>query len=643
MEYKHLNLSDYETRFLRILEPDPSTSLIRAEIVTASLTRAPKYSALSYTWGDERLTKCIQIDGRDVPVARNVEAALKELDLPTGNLIWIDALCVNQNDLYEKSYQVGIMGEIYTRANTVIVWLGEANANTEQATKLLNRIGEASKTESNLRGDKVDLGKKYLTGAVRTSDDPSSALRGLLDLLTRPFWERVWIIQEIAKARRVTVRCGRFQTSLEPIWKIFNYVPRIDPKVKDLLGAIHRFRSSQQSMQIGGIALLEALLMTKRSRATEPRDRVYALLSLTTDGRELVPLADYNTPLESVFSEITTRILARNQQSAVMLLASRTSISWQSMAVDGRSRLAIHWADLHEYVPEWIIRSVLQPEKINQQYTFLVQDKKIKLSATFIATIVDCENASLESDSIDSKEAEENPDRTSTISNTVEAYAEDILYICAELNPSAWTKPDPINYNLQTFADQLRIYRRKDRISHELGKPVNNLLLSPFQRLGPLRYRNRKIWSLARLHVKQLHRRSSRSSAGSDSGSSISRSASSASIQKTSFWNKAEAQLEEDSSFGMQLGVVERQVFINRGGTLSMLAPMDNSRNVYSGIGFLCKEAQRGDLLFLLPGLRYPVVLRLTSAKRYLLIGECILRVEKSGGSMREIFIETKS
>ena len=96
----------------------------------------------------------------------------------------------------------------------------------------------------------------------------------------------------------------------------------------------------------------------------------------------------------------------------------------------------------------------------------------------------------------------------------------------------------------------------------------------------------------------------------------------------------------------MQFGVVERKVAINKppNQRFSLLYPLPAGYgNVCSGIGFLCKEAQRGDLLFLLPGLRYPVVLRRILAQRYRLIGECILRVGKDRARMEDISIETKS
>lgn len=645
MEYSQLNLSDFETRFLRILEPDASDGTIRAEVVTASLARVPKYSALSYTWGNEPLTKFIQVDDRDVPVARNVEAALKELNLNAGSLIWIDALCINQNDLYEKSYQVGIMHEIYNRANTVIAWLGEADANTELAIGLLNNIATVSKRDSK-GSENTDLGKRYLTGAIRTSDDANRALQGLIDLLTRPFWERVWIIQEIAKARRVNVRCGRFQTTLEPIWRVFHHVPRINAKAIDLLDAINRFRSSQQSRHDGGgISLLEALLMTKRSRATDPRDRVYALLSLTMDGRELVPLAEYNTPLEMVFREITLRMLERRQQFTVMLLASRTFTSWHSTEVDDRRRLAVQWAELHDHVPEWIIRSVLKPELIDGQYNFVMKNKRIIISATYIATIVDCEKSSSDEGAATPDESEDLADRSSLIEDTVEAYVQDILYICTELSSGAWFKKGENKNAVGAFAALMRMYRASDKETESSGSDAINLLLTPFQRLGPLQYRKRKIWSLVRLYDRKSNRRSLGASTGSDDGrTSPSVSASSLSLPKASIWVKAEALLEEEPSFGMQFGVLEREVSVNKPAqNSSFLTTAIDVMKVYSGIGFLCNEARPGDKLFLLPGLRYPVVLRPITTDRYHLIGECILRIGKANAKMKDISIQTQA
>lgn len=657
MEYRQLDFSNYETRFLRILEPGPSNHSIRAELVTASLTKAPEYSAMSYTWGNEPFTGIIEIDGRDVPVARNVEAALKELSLPRGSLIWIDALCINQWDLYEKSYQVGFMGEVYARADTVIVWLGMANEDTEQAMLLLNRTAQALGETSDGSSETSDLGQRCLKNAIRTSMNPTGALRGLKDLLTRPFWERVWIIQEIAKARRVNVCCGQFQTTIEPIWRVFRHIRGIGLKAEELLGAIKKFQSSQRNVEAAGITLLEAILMTKRSQSTEPRDRVFALLSLTTDGRELVPLPDYSSPLESVFEEISTRILERKRLLAIMLLATRSSIIWQSRKVDIRNLVTVHWAEFHEYLPQWIMLSILQPKEFESRCTFLVQDHQIKTSAQYVGKVKDCENSP-------------SPAGNSTImvhdrvaiGENFREYINDIEYIDSELNYGSTDKNNvyrrEAQLRLYSFVKHLlSLHRRGERNGQPSEIVTSSLLLSPFERLRLLRWRNWELVKLPAVHDELVddERRNSVVPAKKISFSKSSNSRTGYSWprrfgegERDKRWCEVEARLEAGASFGMQFGIVELANPKPRAQTIpsrpiTQPALKDGQLHVLgnSAVAFLCRQAKPGDMLFMLPGLHQPVILRSVADRRYRLIGDCILRVEECFEPAKDIAIET--
>jgi Heterokaryon incompatibility protein (HET) len=84
-----------------------------------------KYEALSYTWVDELATQPIYIDEKLALVGPNLREAIEFLrDKHNERVLWIDAICINQADVQEKNKQLSIMPYIYTRAQTVVVWLG---------------------------------------------------------------------------------------------------------------------------------------------------------------------------------------------------------------------------------------------------------------------------------------------------------------------------------------------------------------------------------------------------------------------------------------------------------------------------------------------------------------------------------------
>ncbi|KAF2750086.1 HET-domain-containing protein, partial [Sporormia fimetaria CBS 119925] len=131
--YAPLDPSRRQIRLLEILpvwKTDRQTP-ISARLVIVSLDDEPDYSALSYTWGDGTTTNHIIVDGKRIGCTANLHHALNDLrsnpwDVikKTPKRIWVDAVCINQEDLEEKNHQLPLMETIYTKAKVVYCWLG---------------------------------------------------------------------------------------------------------------------------------------------------------------------------------------------------------------------------------------------------------------------------------------------------------------------------------------------------------------------------------------------------------------------------------------------------------------------------------------------------------------------------------------
>jgi hypothetical protein len=151
--------------------------------------------------GDPTITHPVQVNGKVVNVTTNLAAALRQLaaEANRGPLVdlWVDALGINQADLDDKNYQVPMMGEIYSSALDVIVWLGESDVTTGPFYALLEAVTqkEASPgppTEAHL----ANLIKAHI---LATST------------LLRPYWRRIWIEQEVALAKNIPrLLCGKY-------------------------------------------------------------------------------------------------------------------------------------------------------------------------------------------------------------------------------------------------------------------------------------------------------------------------------------------------------------------------------------------------------------------------------------------------
>lgn len=111
--------------------------------VSQDAKRLP-YTALSYCWGNSRVTRNIDLDGQEFHVRTNLFEYLKQRREPTRSvMLWIDAICINQSDKSERSAQVTRMTSIYMNAQLIEIWLGPEDLLSSVAMDELNRLARA--------------------------------------------------------------------------------------------------------------------------------------------------------------------------------------------------------------------------------------------------------------------------------------------------------------------------------------------------------------------------------------------------------------------------------------------------------------------------------------------------------------------
>ena len=129
-QYRPLKQPDTDLRLLKIKSVTPEAVHCRL-IVTTSRRKTPvQYNALSYTWGDDSIKTQIIINDKSLYVTFNLENALRHLD--TTQYYWIDAVCINQDDLEERNHQIQRMRDIYRFADMVIIWLGRYHEDEDE-------------------------------------------------------------------------------------------------------------------------------------------------------------------------------------------------------------------------------------------------------------------------------------------------------------------------------------------------------------------------------------------------------------------------------------------------------------------------------------------------------------------------------
>lgn len=140
MPYDYHPLTESEIRLL-VLLPGTDEDAVYFRLEHACLKDRPKFETISYAWGDPNIRNTIECKGRTIQVTTNLHSALRHLRYENEErVIWADAVCINQQDLGERSIQVALMGEIYSISHQVIVWLGEETEATRDSIEQFNNM-----------------------------------------------------------------------------------------------------------------------------------------------------------------------------------------------------------------------------------------------------------------------------------------------------------------------------------------------------------------------------------------------------------------------------------------------------------------------------------------------------------------------
>ena len=285
-----------------------------------------QYEALSYVWGNPMLSYTIIINGHCVPVTQNLAQSLHHLrHVSRPRRLWIDALCINQTNIQERSLQVQRMGGIYENASRAVVFLGIETERSAEAMSLLILISRLAPDDH----EGVDL--------LLKDDSLATSWQALLQLFRRPWWSRAWIVQEYAVAREVDFVYGTkkvdgqvFARALE---NLVDYrFKAIVPQQHEYLirhvayTPIHHLWSTrcryQDITRPNDLHALDVLYKFRGFQCSDPRDKVFSVFSLAKQDSLLAP--DYTKSTAQVYKAVvkaaiqasgTLEILTHHNQS----------------------------------------------------------------------------------------------------------------------------------------------------------------------------------------------------------------------------------------------------------------------------------------------------------------------------------------
>ncbi|RKL33937.1 hypothetical protein BFJ72_g9719 [Fusarium proliferatum] len=310
---------------------------------------ATAYEALSYTWGapdsssERKITVISQGINRSMAISGSLHAALRELRRnDASRVVWADAICINQEDGKEKGQQVALMGQIFSGAWQVIVWLGEKSDRCMCGNTVLDTsLSSISKAFSGIcsvvnewlaHGGQETLEATYLeiskdgqsTVHHANTHDDGDRRSAMMQLFQRLWFSRIWVLQEIVLARHAVVQLGSYQIPWEwlglaaatvvhnPDLLLSNVGRRMIPAGVTNSYLMYRLSVSQSYFSRLELTFTQLLQVSRQFESKEPKDKVYGLLGIeTTDsvGKQIIPDYRETTASEKVFEDIARLML----------------------------------------------------------------------------------------------------------------------------------------------------------------------------------------------------------------------------------------------------------------------------------------------------------------------------------------------
>ncbi|KAH7327498.1 heterokaryon incompatibility protein-domain-containing protein [Rhexocercosporidium sp. MPI-PUGE-AT-0058] len=383
--YRKLDFDNYDFRVLVLKFSDSDDGKLDCYLEHESLINPGSYLALSYCWGNQETTRSIQIGGHFVEITTNLAAALyavRRLRCPTATKglirLWVDAICINQTDNEERSNQVRNMRQIYAKSSEVLSWVGsgalsgfpsEAVEYLIKKQSLIQRLNDATSSHR----DAQMLLDDFSSFSFATKEAWVENKLNIMDaFFNQPYWKRVWIIQEVTVASRVTIVWGNAEIPWEvvakalSVWKMME-ISNGPRQTRGFTNALHLLEFHDHgNVKPQPISLLDAISWSHQTLSTDPRDRIFALLGLCHDGPRFVPVPNYKQSLEAIMTDMVLSMMRYTKSLDLICLkgvgvkrpASMKLPSWVPNIVDLWSRsLTIQeksffdWKSVNSFMP----------------------------------------------------------------------------------------------------------------------------------------------------------------------------------------------------------------------------------------------------------------------------------------------------
>jgi hypothetical protein len=287
--YQPLDFKKHQIRLLQLRANSEYASDYQLKIF--DYKSAPPYVAISYTWGPEKPTAFITIDGKSFEIRLNLLNFLNAYKEDV--YLWVDQICIDQSNYKERTHQVGLMSMVYARCDHVLVWLSNDSTHvpsTYQAALDFNK-GVESYPEHDTR-----------SGSSDSEQLPSSPI---LALMRNPYFERLWIVQELLLNKNIRILVeGNVSISWMSLSKkhheLSNEITKIIPSTSWMVEAQRsRFTFAGHSPKHLAYYLTTTAGKYYKQKCENPRDKVYGFMALVAPTSKVT--VDYSKSVQAVY------------------------------------------------------------------------------------------------------------------------------------------------------------------------------------------------------------------------------------------------------------------------------------------------------------------------------------------------------
>ena len=312
-------------RLLTLL-PGARDATLECTLTVARLEDSPSYETLSYEWKSQTQLYPVLCDRKyKILIRQNLRDALLRLRRRhESRVLWIDAVCIDQEDANEKTLQVGLMKRIYESAENVVAWLGKDDEKIKRAMRMIcllhrhylpQKSGYECSEKETCCCDEDDSEKLYV-------GEPSREIwEAALVLNLCSYFSRLWTVQELVVARRAIFICGESNMALDCLDKFYTVIHYLwdkspndgflrsvlDRNIMSIPAIRHDMRESSNADGLLDLGVI--LRETRDLSASDPRDKVFAVLNLASGQSASATYLDYNLNVKSVYTSAARALL----------------------------------------------------------------------------------------------------------------------------------------------------------------------------------------------------------------------------------------------------------------------------------------------------------------------------------------------